>query len=229
MKIKYTLKSLYPGIYSCIIPDSYDLTMTFCRVQEFYESPHKHIRGKKFKLLDFMKDYAAVNGSFTYPIDWGGFNVPGKIIDNLYKLGIDDYNEYDRIIECIHLKINNEIDTRNNYYLIGTDGDHETIQHEVCHALFTLDKQYKKRVLALLKNLSANTYKKAEKILINIGYGKHVMKDELQAYLSVDYRTIQEASNFTEKELKNFKETADTFKAHFKSYIKKIGLDLKVK
>lgn len=203
--------------------------MTFCRVQEFYESPLRHIRGKKFKLLDFMKDYAVVNGCFTYPIDWGGFNVPGTIIDNLYKLGIDDYNDYDHAIESIHLKINNEVDTKNNYYLIGSDGDHETIQHEVCHALFTLDKQYKKNVLALLKNLSANVYKKAEKTLINIGYGKHVMKDELQAYLSVDYRTIQEASNFTEKELKNFKETAAIFKAHFKSYIKKIGLDLRVK
>jgi len=229
LKIKYKLKNLYPGIYLCTIKDAYDLTMTFCRVQEFYESPYKHICGKKFKLLDFMKTYSIVNGSFTYPLDWGGFNVPGKIVDRLYRLGIDDYNDYDRVIEDIHLKINKQVKNTSNYYLIGSDGEHETIQHEVCHALFTLDSQYKKSVLELLKNLSARTYRKAAKGLMNIGYGKHVMADELQAYLSVDYVTVVQVSDFTEKELKNFKDTAAIFRTHFKSFLKKINLDLKVK
>lgn len=228
LKIKYTLKKLYPGIYLCTIKDAYDLTMTFCRVQEFYESPHKHIRGKKFKLLDFMREYSATSGCFTYPLDWGGFNVPGRVVDKLYDLGIDDYNEYDRIIECIHLKINSEVKPRNNYYLIGSNDDQATIQHEVCHALFTLDKAYKKSVLSLLKKLKRSTYNKALTGLKNLGYGKHVMDDELQAYLSVDYKTIQQVSDLTEKQLKDLREAAKIFRDHFKSYIKKIKLDLEI-
>ena len=66
MKIEYTLKNLYPGVYLCTIKDMYDLTMTFCRVQEFYESPFKQIRNKKFLLLEFMKLYSKKNLSLIH-------------------------------------------------------------------------------------------------------------------------------------------------------------------
>ena len=60
--ISYKLEKIQDGIYHCIIDDMYDLAMTFCRIQEFYESPFSQIRGKNFKLLDFMRIYSKNNG-----------------------------------------------------------------------------------------------------------------------------------------------------------------------
>ena len=153
MKIKYSLKKIYPGIYFCKIEDMYDLAMTFCRIQEFYESPFKQIRGKRFTLVELMAIYSKGNeGSFTYPIDWGGFNIPGPIISNLYDNEVEDFNIYDGIITDIHDKVVGEVNSH-NYYLIGSNSDKSTIAHECCHALYFLDKNYKKSVNKIIKNL----------------------------------------------------------------------------
>jgi len=50
MNIKYKLKEIYKGIFLVTIQDEYDLAMTFCRLQEYYESPFKQIRGKTFEM-----------------------------------------------------------------------------------------------------------------------------------------------------------------------------------
>jgi hypothetical protein len=190
MLIKYKLKEIAQDIYLCTIKDQYDLTMTFCRLQEFYESPHKEIRNKKFKLLDFIRLYTKRRKEevFTYPEDWVGFNVPSIIIENLYKLGIDDYNDYDRTIENIHKSIN-----KSKYYLIAaTTNDTTTIEHELCHALYYLNKDYKKVTDTITSKLPLSVYKKISKFLINLGYTKHVLKDEVQAYLSTDSEMFKE-------------------------------------
>jgi hypothetical protein len=219
MKIKYKLKEVLPNIYHCEIKDSYDLTMTFCRIQEFYESPHKVFRNKKFKLLELMRVYAKDSGVFTYTIDWNGFNIPGKVIDRLYRLGIDDYNEYDTVIEIIHNKINKTIDKPNSYYLIATSGDEETINHEIRHGLFALNKAYKERTLSMLKTLNSSVLKKAKKALISLGYNKIVISDELQAYLSGDFRIIEEIACFNTREQKNILAVSAAMKENFKKFI----------
>jgi len=225
MKINYTLKELYPGVFLCTIDDMYDLTMTFCRVQEFYESPHKQIRGKKFKLLDFMQLYSKHNrGHFSYPLDWGGFNVPGPIVANLYRLGIDDYNEYDKIIESIHKKINDQIEIDDNYYLIGANNNKTTVEHELCHGLYFVDKEYRKTVNKLLKGLLPAVKKKAVQALFDLGYGKAVINDELQAYFSTDFNTIKEGTHLSKKELSNLTDVVLALKANFKPYKKKIKI-----
>ena len=198
----------------------YDLTMTFCRVQEFYESPFNQIRGKKFKLVDYMRLYSKKNGSFTYSIDWMGFNIPGPIIAKLYNLGIDDYTCYDKIIEDIHKKINKEVKTRDNYYLIGANDNKTTVQHELCHGLYFINKQYKKDVDKILKKIIPSLRKKVELALSNLGYCKAVMNDEIQAYFSTESQTIKELSHFTKKELINFTDITLELKANFKKYKK---------
>jgi hypothetical protein len=202
----------------------YDLTMTFCRAQEFYESPYKQFRNKKFKLLDYMKAYSKRNGRFTYPLDWGGFNIPGKVINNLFTLGIDDYNEYDQVIESIHNHINSRIKKENHYYLIASDNNVETIDHEVCHALFYLDKEYKKKTKTILKLLKKNVRKKAEKALKNLGYCQFVMNDELQAYLSTEFYSLKARAKFNKRELINLKNVTSEFKDHFKPYKEKLKI-----
>jgi hypothetical protein len=203
----------------------YDLAMTFCRVQEFYESPIKQIRGQKFTLVKLMALYAKRNnGVFTYPEDWGGFNIPGPIVANLYKLGIDDYNVYDGIIESIHKKANKEIATPNHYYLIGSDDNKKTVEHEVCHALYFLDKEYKKKVNSILKKLIPSARKKATGVLLELGYDKSVIDDELQAYLSTEFLSLKSKTKLNKKELENITDVVLEFKANFKEFRKKIKI-----
>jgi hypothetical protein len=224
MKIKYSLKKLYPGIYLCKIEDMYDLAMTFCRVQEFYESPFKQIRGKRFTLIELMALYSKKNeGSFTYPMDWGGFNIPGPVIASLYDYKIEDYNIYDSIILEIHNKIVTETES-NQYYLIGSNTDVCTIEHECCHALFFLDKNYRENALKILKKLHRSLRKKAEDVLFELGYDKSVMDDEIQAYLTTEFNTLKAKKKLNTKEQKNYNSVVKELKENFKSYREKIKL-----
>ena len=216
MKVDYSLKELYPGVYLCTIKDMYDLTMTFCRVQEFYESPFKQIRNKKFSLIEFMKLYSKKNGSFTYAQDWGGFNVPGKVVAKLYEIGIDDYNEYDSVIEEIHNTINKEIQEKNNYYLIAADNNSKTVEHEVCHAFYTLNENYRKAINKVLKKLKNSVYKKASRALFDLGYGKSTLLDEFQAYFITDFASIRDNSKLTKNELCNLTDVSIELRKIFK-------------
>jgi hypothetical protein len=222
MKIKYSLKKLYPGIYLCKIEDMYDLAMAFCRVQEFYESPFKQIRGKRFTLIELMALYSKKNeGSFTYPVDWGGFNVPGPVVSSLYDYKIEDRNIYDDIILNIHNKIVTETKS-NHYYLIGSNTDVSTIEHECCHALYFLDREYKENTNKIIKKLHRSLRKKAEDVLIGLGYDKSVMDDEIQAYLTTEFNTLKATKKLNTNEQKNYSDISKELKENFKRYRVKI-------
>jgi hypothetical protein len=224
MKVKYKLKQIYPSVYLCKIEDMYDLTMTFCRAQEFYESPFKQIRGKKICLLELMAIYSKRNGgSFTYTVDWAGFNLKGSTIEELYKLGIDDFNVYDSIVLDIHTKILEEVGS-SNYYLIGSNSDKCTIAHELCHALYYLDKDYKKTVKNILKQLHKSVHNKIANVLYDLGYCKAVIDDEIQAYLSTEFCSLKEKTKFNKRELVNITNATLKFRNNFKKYKEKIKI-----
>lgn len=224
MKIKYSLSNLYPGIYLCKVEDMYDLAMTFCRVQEYYESPIKEIRSRKFTFIELMSRYAKRdNGSFSYPLDWGGFNVPGPVVEALYKDGVEDQNIYDNIIIDIHKTITAEVGD-SHYYLIGSNSDKCTIAHECAHALFFLNKEYKKKTKEILKKLHKSVYKKAKKVLFELGYDKSVIDDELQAYLSTEFHSLKSKTKFNKRELDNLTSVILDLKNLFKGYKEKIKI-----
>jgi hypothetical protein len=202
----------------------YDLAMTFCRVQEFYESPIKEIRGKKFTLVELMSRYAKRNnGSFSYPLDWGGFNVPGPVVAALYKEKIEDYNIYDDIINTIHKQVIKETGST-HYYLIGSNSDKSTIAHECAHAFFFLDKEYKKKTKEILKKLHKSVRKKAVKVLLGLGYDKSVINDELQAYLSTEFHSLRSKAKLNKRELDNLTNVMLAFRNFFKTYKEKIKI-----
>ena len=207
MKIKYKLEKVSNRIYHCIINDPYDLAMTFCRVQEFNESPFKQIRGKSFELLDFMRLYAKKNKEvyFGYPADWSGFNIPGSIIQKCYyENSVADENYYDDVIIEIHEKIMDELDERDpKYYLIGSEGNNKiTKRHEIAHALYHLNKDYKNKVNKIIKRITPKLYKHIEEYLLEIGYTKKVIVDEINAYFSTEDSSIWESLEPNKKEEK---------------------------
>src|SRR5437667_5675479 len=119
----------FPGIYHFQAKDQYELTSTFIRLQEFYESPYKEIRGQYFELDTFFDIYAKKMGNMTYFTDWNGFNVPGHIIDDFCCLFLSYDNFRQKEKRFYRLSCDN---TTKSYYIIGTwrKGD---IDHELCH------------------------------------------------------------------------------------------------
>jgi hypothetical protein len=211
MKINYKLKEIYKGIFWVNIKDQYDLAMTFCRLQEYYESPLKKIRGKTFTMTEFQKIYAQKfgDGIFTYPNDWVGFNIPGNAVDDFMSVTFDDWgNEYDCVIRDIHWEITDEYESYNEtnpYYLIGAAAKNkDTIKHEICHALYYLDKQYKAHVNLVISKLNRHVFEQFRSHLLNIGYSKQVVIDEINAYMCVDSYQLTDSAKMNKREKKNF-------------------------
>lgn len=229
MKINYNLKEIYNRIFLVTIKDPYDLGMTFCRLQEYYESPFKQIRGQAFSLNEFQRLYSKKfgDGVFTYPIDWSGFNVPGNVVDEFMKTAFPDWNlDYDRVIEDIHWNVTKEYeeyDEVNPYYLIATEPkDRSTIRHELCHALYYLDTEYRDKVNKTIGLLHRNIFATFREHLLNIGYSKQVITDEINAYLCVDsYQLTDSLRKPNKKEKKNLDDTIAELKSLFNTALNK--------
>lgn len=182
----YSFSKLHNAIFLIEFDNSYDLAMHFLRPQEFYESPE--FAGKIFTILDFIEKYSKDNeNKFTYADDWCGFNVPSYIIKRLYASHIPDLNKYDEFMKGIY-KFIYENETQ-DFYLIGAKrGDTETIDHELAHALYYIDADYKSKQSANLNKLMDNgsgDYEKIKDTLVSyMKYGEKTIVDEMQAYLS---------------------------------------------
>lgn len=203
IKINYKITEIHPKIFLVTIDNSYDLTMTFCRVQEFYESPFKKIRGKVFNMIDFQRLYTFHRGEefFSYPIDWSGFNIPSNVIENffnVFNVNVDnwDYNIYDKVFEDICSDIRKKIKSNDRYYIIASQPHKkDIIDHEVCHAFYYLYPHYKKQANLIIKKLPKSIFNKMKNTLIDLGYARNVINDEIQAYVGTDYDAITQDVN----------------------------------
>ena len=203
-KFKYKVNKICKNIYVVIVPNQYDRAMLFCRIQEFYENPSEKIRNKFFSIWDFYKDYSVKCGSFTYTKDWSGYNLPLNIAKKCYKINKVE-TPYDKIMLNILNKTNDS-----DGYLIGTDKDSGSIfNHELCHAFYYTNIDYKNEMDLLTKSISKNHYNTMKNNLLKKGYNKTVVMDEIQAYLSTEKNPfIIKNSNLHKK----YKKIFDKFK-----------------
>lgn len=162
--------------------------MHFLRYQEYYESASPKFRGKNFEIFDFMRWYSKKYGkdSFTYAKDWGGFNIPSKVISEVYP-NITDYNKYDNAMYQAYIACNLQLGQVTNnpkFYIIGAVGKGTTLKHEVAHGFFYTVPEYKKEMTVLVKALPIDIRKSINKTLVKMGYTPKVFIDETQAYMS---------------------------------------------
>ena len=220
MKIKTKLIKVCDNVYLCEINNEYDLAMTFCRVQEFYESAYEEIRNSNFSMMQFQRLYSLnQEGVFTYPQDWAGFNIPCSILDKFYKGSWvqTDWNEYDTAFKKIITKIGND----KPFYLIGArKGEKQTIDHELSHAFYNLKIDYKRGADKLVNSIPKKTFNKLKKALKQTGYCNKVIKDEIQAYFSSGDCSFFDACN-------NWQENQKIGKAFEKHFNKHITLNIK--
>ena len=224
MKIKHALvkgrvKEVKPFIYCVEVDDDYDRAMLFCRYQEFYESPYKKFRGKAFSWMEYMRFYKTAwkKRVFTYPDDWAGYNIPGNIVEKANDIFYKE-TEYDVIMNDIYSYCALNAQNKNNgirhdWYLIGASSkDKGTINHEIAHALYFTNKEYKKVVTLLIKKIKPVHYEKLRKKLVKMGYvdDKKIIDDEIQAFMSSGLY-----NGLDTKELKVYQKE---FVANFKKY-----------
>ena len=215
--VKGSVKEVAPRIYCAIIDDDYDRAMLFCRYQEYYESPYKNFRGKRFTWMEYMRFYknAWKKRTFTYPDDWSGYNIPSNVMDKSNNIFYKD-SEYDVVMNDIYFYCSTDSQNKNNgtrcdWYLIGASSkDKGTTNHEIAHGLYFTNKEYKKNVTNLIKNIKPIHYEKLNKKLIKMGYvdDKKIIDDEIQAFMSTGLYNGMETKELKvyEKEFrKNFK------------------------
>ncbi len=126
------VKPIYPNLYLYTFPNQYELASTFIRLQEFYESPYKEIKGKYFTSENFMDLYAKdqKDNKFTYFDDWNGFNIPGDIVLKFAQLFQNDLTKKEKKLLCkfmkttIHQKFYKRelVDFSQSLWLIGNNG-----------------------------------------------------------------------------------------------------------
>jgi hypothetical protein len=185
-----------------VIPNEYDLAMTFVRMQEWYESPK--FGRKLFTLEAFMRWYSGAygKGCFTYPKDWGGFNVPSTAVTAIMNgpRPLPNYRWEDAwsdaesklfLALCRRglVKTPDGTNPRRDwnvyrapqpFYLIGTTGfSTQTLPHEKAHGRFFVYPDYQREVLKAVR--AHDTSLLANKLL-NMGYSQWTLEDEVHAY-----------------------------------------------
>lgn len=182
--IKYKVKEVRPNVIAVVVPDDYDRAMFFWRVQEFYESPSKRFRDASFSIWDYARWYAKrYRGSFSYPVDFVGFNLPLVVAKKCYELN-EIETPYDREMKTLvdSLFVNGE-----RKYLIGAESlKGSTFDHEMAHALYYTDMSYKNEMDELTKAVPKASLAAMKKNLNKIGYCSAVFKDEIQAYMATE-------------------------------------------
>jgi len=191
------LEKMTDGIYHIYGKDQYEITSTFMRLQEFYESSLRGIRGGYFTLEHYMDSYAKRFGNFTYNSDWVGFNVPGNVVRKFFTVFEADLLDKE---ELLYQEIEEMIESNDKFYLIGTYQDGAVVDHELAHAFYYLDIKYKKAMNAITNSLSAKVRKDMFAVITNDGYCKQVLPDELQAYCSTS-TMVELTKQFDTKDL----------------------------
>ena len=193
-------------IDNCLLFEFYtqkDLALSFCRVEEFYEGNPK-VNGKYLTLEDFLDNFMDKNGKVNYFEYWSGFNIPGNIFTQWFRMKASDKTKWEI---ALAEEVSKKLDMTRPYYVIGgKKGDMEVIDHEIAHALYYMNNNYKASMVDLIYTFyktDRKNYTKVVKKLKKMGYGENVIKDEVQAYMSTS----------TTKELKeNFELDMDSIK-----------------
>lgn len=153
-----------------------ELGRTFIRFQEFYESPNADFRGKIFTLGMVRQWYSVMYGADTYHHDWTGFNFPSRVLIP-FKQGLFDP------LTTEEIELLNLFKYRTDHFYIMGAQNADTLRHELSHALYDSNTKYRTEIDNYI-NKNKKQLAKAKKYILDKGYAKEVINDELQAYIT---------------------------------------------
>jgi hypothetical protein len=175
LKMLHCKQQSYNSVW--VWADSQDeLGMTFMRPQEHYESFNPLFKNKVFTLGQLKNWYSETYGANDYHTTWIGYNFPSRVLLP-FKQGLFDplTDQENRLLDLFRYR-------NDNYYIIGAQNN-STLRHELSHALYGFDNKYKNEIDNYI-NKYKKGFGKIIKHLLEKGYDKSVLNDELQAYVT---------------------------------------------
>ncbi len=164
---------------------SNDAAFAFLRFQEYYESPNPAFKGGVFTMGEYYDWYSQGNGAATYCEDWGGFNIPDYVLKPFVQGLFNPLTGAEKeIVELFRYRTD-------RFYLIGVgeDSEKDSLDHEECHGLYYTCDEYREAVQEILSHYDLEDLKK---YLLNTGYCKEVLLDEVHAYISASRKHLEE-------------------------------------
>lgn len=151
-----------------------ELGNTFIRFQEHYESPK--FKGQIFTVGQVRSWYSSTYGANTYEKDWSGYNFPSTVLkpfrDGLFDPLTNEEQEFIKLFQYRH----------DSFYIIGAQTE-DVLRHELSHALYGYSVKYRISIDQLIKKYQKDL-KLTIKYILDKGYDKAVINDELQAYIT---------------------------------------------
>lgn len=206
-----TIEIISPKIYHLIFDTTFNLCNVLVRFQEYHECPK--FKGKNFKRKQFF-DWFKKTYDTNYTDAWDGFNFPSKVFDAEMFMSYKHMSKDEKTLVNMFKSLN-----LNNFYIIGssmeTSQSKNTKKHELSHALYYIDKEYKTGVNKIVKSIDSKLFNLMKFNLFRLGYCKDVIFDEIGAYLLTDAEAIcnekqyvptshiNELENLYQKTLKN--------------------------
>lgn len=153
-----------------------ELSLSFMRFQEHYESINPDFRGKIFTVGQLRSWYSITYGADTYHKDWIGFNFPSSVLLPFQQGLFDPLTSYEtNLLDFFRYR-------HDSFYIIGAQ-DQATLRHELSHALYATNKSYRTKIDSILDN-NKSSMKKVRQYVLEKGYNTEVLNDELQAYIT---------------------------------------------
>lgn len=172
----FRVEGLGNGIYHLSFPNRFLMNSCFLRLQEHFESPK--YRGKLFSHDEFRAWYRTTreHKEFSYYTDWSGFNIPGYVLTSFLNGRFDPLHPGEQaVIETFR-------GIKGPLYIIGTLASDVTytLRHELAHALYHTDTEYRAAVDRLLDGVNCTPL---NRLLKSLGYHSAQWRDEAHAYL----------------------------------------------
>jgi len=179
------VEHVFDGVIKIVFPSFSELAKAFLRFQEYQESPE--FRGKVFTQEEFLIWYNNISGK-NYLEEWEAFNLSPQAIRPFLEGKFNPlYPEEKIILEVIK--------SFQDSYLIGIAEPTkiEDELHEIAHALYYKNQEYKKEVDDLLKQLDKKAREEIVKFLSRGGaYHPDVWEDEAHAYIMFNLSYMEE-------------------------------------
>jgi hypothetical protein len=177
----FTSTKIGPGIFHLHFESATRMASAMMRFQEYYESPK--FRGTYFTREEFMIWYSQEKNGATYAQNWAeeGFNIPSSVLEPFYEGHFSPLTaDESYILDIFRFKRATKI------YIIATAKDSRkgVIHHEIAHALYYLNPEYKKEVDSILASIDTAPIKHF--LTTNPDYAAYheaILDDEIHAYL----------------------------------------------
>lgn len=168
-----TVEEIVPNVVLVRFPNQDVLAKTLLRFQEHYDSIR--FRGKVFTHEEFREWYVKDVGAFSYHEDWSGFNLPSSALEPFLTGAFDPLTPEEQAFLSLFRG------RKEPFYIIATaTGDITLMKHELAHAFFALDPDYREEVLRILHTIDRT---QLEAYLEDESYHPDVWEDEMHAYL----------------------------------------------